>query len=155
VEKDMNSKATRIVILILAIFAAVKAVAAEPYRYSDSWRAWNISAREAYIEGVFDGVLQGFTVTLTTVAPDKAAQTPVPPEIKKTIEALVGRYAINEIQSVITDLYEDPSNAFISTRDMYFLAIDKLKGKDIRNSLLEARKSGMVVHRLYENMRRK
>jgi hypothetical protein len=151
----MNSKATGIVILSLFIFAAVKAVAAEPYRYSDSWRAWNISAREAYIQGVFDGTFQGFTVTLMTVAPDRAAQTPVAPEITKTIEALFGRYAINEIQSVITDLYEDPSNGFIPTRDMFFLAGDKLKGKDIRNGLLEARKRGMDVHRLYENMRRK
>jgi hypothetical protein len=65
------------------------------------------------------------------------------------------RYAINEIQSVITDLYEDPSNGFIPTRDMFFLASDKLKGKDIRNALLEARKKGKVVHQLYEDMRRK
>jgi hypothetical protein len=82
-DKDMNSKATGIVFIIFFIFAAAKAVAGEPYRYSDSWRSWNISAREAYIEGVFDGIIQGFTVTLATVTPDKAAQTPVPAEIKK------------------------------------------------------------------------
>jgi len=149
-----NSKLkTSAAILLMFIFAKT-AVAAEPYNYADLWRSWNVVAREAYITGVVDGIAEAFFVTMTTVAPDKFAKTPVSTEVKKATDKLFVRYTRDQIRDVITDLYKDPANAFVSTLDMFFLARDKIEGKDIGKGLMEARRKAMDTHQLNENMRR-
>ena len=145
---------TGVTILLMYIFAET-AVAAEPYNYAELWRSWNIVAREAYISGVVDGIAEAFIVTMTTVAPDKVAKTPVPAEVKKTTDKLFVRYTREQIRDVITDLYKDPANGFINTLNMFFLARDKIEGKDIEKGLMEARKKTMDTHQLNEDMQRR
>lgn len=145
---------TGVAIFLMFIFAKA-AFAVEPYNYAELWRSWNIVAREAYISGVVDGIVEAFIVTMTTVAPDKMAKTPTPAEVKKTTDKLFVRYTRDQIRDVITDLYKDPANGFINTSDMFFLARDKIEGKDIATGLMEARKKTMDDHQLNEEMRRK
>lgn len=131
------------------------AVAADPYNFAELWRCWNIAAREAYIIGVVDGITEAYFVTLRTVAPDKLQKSPMPAEVKKAAERLFVRYARDQIRDVITDLYKDPANAFISTLDMFFLARDKIEGKDIAKDIMGARKKAMYIHTLNEEMKEK
>lgn len=143
------------VAFFLVFFLAKTSLAAEPYNYAELWRSWNVVARDAYISGAVDGIAEAYFVTMTVVAPSKVAKTPPPPEVKKATDKLFVRYARDQIQGVMTDLYNDPANAFIASLDMFFLARDKIEGKDIRKGLMEARKKAMDVHQLNENMRNK
>jgi hypothetical protein len=112
-------------------------------------------AREAYISSVIDGIAEAFIVIMTTVAPEKFAKTPVPAEAKKSTDKLFVRYTRNMIRDVITDLYKDPANSFITTLDMFFLARDKIEGKDIGKGLIEARKKAIDTYQLNEDIRRR
>jgi len=143
---------TGIAIFLLFLFAKT-ALAAEPYNYAELWRSWTIVAREAYITGVVDGIAEAYIVTITTVAPDKFLKTPAPTEVKKTTDKLFVRYTRDQIRDVMTDLYKDPANAFISTLDMFFLSRDKIEGKDVGKGLMEARKKAIDTHQLNESMR--
>ena len=145
---------TGVAILLMLAFSKT-AIATEPYDYAELWRSWNVAAREAYISGVVDGIAEAFVVTMATIAPDKFAKTPAPAEVKKTTDKLFVRYTRDQIRDVISDLYKDPANGFISTSDMLFLARDKIEGKDIGKGLMEARKKAMDTHQLNEDMRRR
>jgi len=43
------------------------------------------------------------------------------------------------VENVISDLYEDPANAYIPIEEIYILALRKLKGESIESSLRELR----------------
>ena len=145
---------TGIVIFFMLIFSKT-ALATEPYNYAELWRSWNIVAREAYISGVVDGIAEAFIVTLRNLASDKLGKSPTPAGVKKTTEKLFVRYTKNQIRDVMTDLYKDPANGFINKVDMFFLARDKIEGKDIGKGLIKARKKAMEIHQLSEYMQRK
>jgi hypothetical protein len=49
-------------------------------------------------------------------------------------------FGIEAISKVMTDLYKDPANTYISEDYMYFLAIQRLKGEDVELLLRKARK---------------
>ena len=92
---------------------------------------------------------------MTTVAPDKLAKASSSPHVKKIRGKLFVRYTRDQIRNVTSDLYKDPANAFISTLDMFFLARDKIEGKDVEIGLMEARKKAMDIHQLNDDMQRK
>jgi hypothetical protein len=130
------------------------AAAADPYNYAANWKLWNIQTREAYIDGLVDGVAEAYRVTSTNMAADKLLKNPEPPELKKTRDRLFVRYTRDQVRDVITDLYKDPSNAFISTSEMFFLARDRIEGKDVSGAIMEARKQALDNHTLNEKMKR-
>ncbi len=70
------------------------------------------------------------------------------PDMKKVSDHLFVRYTRDQIQEVITDLYKDPANAFICTLDMFFLARDKIEGKDITKGTMEARRKAIETHEM-------
>jgi hypothetical protein len=54
---------------------------------------------------------------------------------------------------VITNLYKDPANSYVLFGDMVYIARDSLKGIDITDALLKARKHAIATYEL--NKRRK
>jgi hypothetical protein len=150
-----NMKLKTFIILLFAIILVKPVATAQAYNYAELWRSWDISAREAYISGVFDGITEAYFVTMKNIAPNKLLKTPEPVEVKKIREKLFVQYTRDQMRDVITDLYKDPANAVISTLDMFFLARDKIEGKDIRIGLAEARKKAMDMHQLDKDKRRK
>lgn len=145
----------RSVALLLLVFGMAPASATEPFNSAALWHSWDNVARDAYIEGVVDGIAEAFITTMTTVAPKKLRNDPTPPEVKKVTDKLFVRHTRNQIQDVMTDIYKDPANSFISTLDVFFLARDKIEGRDIGKDTMEARKKAMERHELNEKMRNK
>ena len=143
------------IIIFFLLILMKTALAADPYNYAGLCRSWDIVAREAYISGVVDGIAEAYIVTLTTVVPNSFSKGPESPEVKKAREKLFVRYTRDQIRDVITDLYKDPANAFISTLDMFFLARDKIEGKDTAKGIMDARKKAMDIHKLNEEMKGK
>ena len=144
---------TSVIFFIIFIIAITSGISG-PYNYAELWRSWSIVAREAYISGVTDGIAEAYFVTMGTVAPEKIFKTPVPADVKEVRDKLFVRYTRDQIRDVITDLYKDPANSFITTLDMFFLARDKIEGKDIGKGLMEARKKAMDNYQLNKDMRR-
>lgn len=140
---------------VLLLMLLSTAAVADPYNYADLWKVWSTTAREAYIDGVTDGISEAYVLTMTTIAQDKLLKKPEPPRVAKLRERLFIRDTRGQICDVITDLYRDPANAFISSLDMFFLARDKIEGKDITKGLMEARKKAMENYRIEEKMKSK
>lgn len=138
------------VAIFLMFIVAKTALATEPYNYAERWHSWNVVTREAYISGAVDGIAEAFIVTMTTVAPGKFSIGPVTGAVGKAMDKLFVRYTRDQIGDVITDLYKDPANGFITTIDMFFLARDKIEGKDIAKGIMEARKKALDTHKLNE-----
>ena len=73
--------------------------------------------------------------------------------MKKAGDRLFVRYTRDQVREVITDLYKDPANAFIRTLDMFFLARDKIEGKETAKGIMEARKRAIETHEYNEKIR--
>lgn len=136
------------------LLAASPVFTAEPYNYAELWRSWNASAREAYVSGVVDGIAESHLKTLSATAPHLIGNDAPPPDLKKVKDRLFVRYTRDQIVPVMSDLYKDPSNAYVSTLNALFLARDKIEGKDISTGLMAARKDAMEIHRLIEIQRK-
>ena len=128
---------------------------AAPYNYADLWKVWSTTAREAYIDGVTDGITEAYFLTMMTVAQNKILKNPESSEVTTVRERLFVRDTRGQISDVITDLYKDPANAFVASLDMFFLARDKIEGKDIVKGLMDAREKAMVNHRINEELKNK
>ena len=63
--------------------------------------------------------------------------------IEETLNSIVSQKYPNleVIRDIMTDLYKDPANTYISFKNMIFIAKDKLSGKPIEDKLIEERKS--------------
>jgi len=94
------------------------------YNWGKLWNSWDNTARNIYLLGYTDGLDYGGMIgsnnlTVTTLGFD--------PEV---------------IIPVITDLYNDPSNTFISLQAMPIIAYAKLKGYSFVGELIESAKKG-------------
>ena len=94
------------------------------YNWGKLWNGWNDKARDIYLLGYTDGLdyggMIGFnSLTVTTLGFDPKVIIPV-----------------------ITDLYTDPSNTFISLQAMTIIAYAKLKGYSFVGELIESAKKG-------------
>jgi len=150
----MTRKCLLVSVLWLMVLNTI-AVAADPYDYAARWRLWSVSAQEAYVEGLTDGVAEAYFVIMENIGQDMVLKKPEPPQVTKVRERLFVRDTGNHVREVISDLYKDPANAYISSLDMFFLARDKIEGKDITKATLDARKKAMETHRLNEQMKNK
>lgn len=94
------------------------------YNWGKLWNGWDDKARDIYLLGYADGLDYGSMIgsnslTVTSLGFD--------PEV---------------IIPVITDLYNDPSNTFISLQAMTIIACVKLKGYSFMGELIESAKKG-------------
>ena len=136
--------------LIMTLFILMSlstAAVAAPYNYANLWMVWSATSREAYIDGVTDGIAEAYFLTTVT--------KPESPKLVKFREKLFVRDTRGQIADVITDLYKDPANAYIQSLKMFFIARDKIEGKDISMEIMEARKSAIENHKLNEKMKSK
>lgn len=148
-------RAAAILLLISLACLVDRSFAAEPYDYAALWRSWDLTAREAYITGVVDGMAHAYIETTTSLAPDKLRSPNPPREVAELREKLFVRYTRTQLREVVTDLYGDPANSLIRPLDVLLLARDKIEGKNIEDSLIKARARAMETHRLNEEMRQR
>jgi hypothetical protein len=103
-------------------------------KYSEAWSNASHEIRMAYLEayqsGVWDAVIIG-TFHIQTKCPH-SEQLNMMNQIK---EQLFTTIDYDTIIKVITDLYRDPANTYISWAQMLRLAKQKLEGKDIKEYL--------------------
>ena len=104
----------------------------EPINSAKPWKSWSSSDRLLYLWGFQDGSLHSFN------QPDPIDET-TKQTLQKTLQKTALRYDLSQIRDVMTRLYSDPANAYISLSAMVYVARDILDGKNSEELLTNAR----------------
>lgn len=149
-------RSLRVVACILILDGtSLVARADDPYNYAEVWKGWSVEAKSAYLWGLTDGLSHAYVEAASAWLPAGEFQKHDSARVRRVDEALFLQFEASALGPVMTDLYGDPANAFIKFRDMAELARDKLKGSDIQERLLKARKWAVEEHRLMEQIKKK
>jgi len=145
-----------IVIATVLILNGV-AIGSDPYNYAELWNSWSVVTKNAYLDGLTDGIIYGSTeshikYTGTNKADIKSKDFQ---KFQKALQETVLYFENDSLIKVIDELYKDSSNSFISWRDVAVLARDKLKGKSIEQSLIKARQMAIQLHEINEKQKTK
>lgn len=100
------------------------------FNYGRLWKSWSDSVRSVYLEGFIDGHSDTFFKMSFSIPADKREQ------LKK---ATFTFYEDDVLRDVISDLYKDPANSFITFSAMVYIARDRLDGNDIEERLKHSR----------------
>jgi len=114
-----------IVICIIFVLLANNISANDKYNWGKLWNGWDDKARDIYLLGYTDGLDYGGMIGSNSV----------------TVTSL--GFEPKVIIPVITDLYSDPSNTFISLQAMTIIAYEKLKGCSFLGELIESAKTAL------------
>ena len=102
----------------------------ELVNYGREWNAWSNGSRSIYLEGFVDG--QSHTYLLL--------QNDLPAERREPLRLQTFTfYESSALRDVMTSLYSDPANTYVSYDSMVYIARDKLGGKDVEAALRNAR----------------
>jgi hypothetical protein len=128
----------------------------EMYNFAQWWSNLSVQAKHSYIDGVKDAVPRTYLSALNEWIPkDEQYKTSESERVSIVRRAVfLMRFTSASIVLVMTDLYKDPSNMFIDTIDMVYVARDKLNGENIEGRLTDARKAAVKNHELNEKMKR-
>lgn len=142
-----------IIVFCLFSFMEISCLAKEPHNYGKIWNSWSDYIRSIYIMGLKDGLQK--QVTLPFIAQLKIEEKDVFDKFLKDSEVVKTEEKGNRIlwdfimfddeaiRNVMTDLYKDPANTYISFYDMGGIAYRKLKGESIELLLRELREEAL------------
>ncbi len=143
-----NYTVKKIAFVIFMTFCVMStALTGEMFSYGKYWSLLPPLARSAYLDGVMDGSGYAYFEAAAEWLPSgELTKKPEPAsvvKVRKKVFLMVNRDSIIE---VMTDLYRDPANTFIDTKDILFIARDKLLGKSIDDRLVSARKQAVEFY---------
>jgi hypothetical protein len=157
-----------IIIFIIAVCLlcstwGISCLAQEPVNYGKMWNSWSDYMRNIYIMGLKDGLQK--QITLPFIAQLIIEEKDVFDKYLKDSEVVKTEEKGNRIlwdfimfddeaiRNVMTDLYKDPANTYISFYDMSGIAYRKLNGDYIEPLLKELRKNIMLRQRILKNLK--
>ena len=161
-----------IIVICLLSFMEISYFAEKLFNYGETWNSMSenekgvyliatqsalfesITAFGDYIVSYFKDKDKGLSVYYEEITTEREfdfylERIEIFPDISnyciKYLESLGFKFdfSLGAIIKVITDLYKDPANTYISVASMYLLAGRKLKGEDIEPLLQEARKKAL------------
>jgi hypothetical protein len=127
--------------LSIVIFFTILSRAQERYNYADTWKNWNDYTRYVFLWGFQVGGSAVHVEALNNwIAQDEWLTDRPSPRVEKVRNKVALFFDLEIIRDVIKELYKDPSNSFIPFSKMIFLSRDKLRGDNIDEAILSARK---------------
>jgi hypothetical protein len=134
--------------ILLALCAIPDVVRAEEmFNYGRYWLQLPSVARSAYVDGIVDGGGHAYFEAAAAWLPSgEATKKPESERVGKVRKKVFIMVDESTIIPVMTDLYKDPANIFINTKDMLYIARDKLLGEKIDERLISARKASVELH---------
>lgn len=115
-----------LLILAIVIFMfPVSIKASESISYGSQWKSWSVDVRKVYIQGFLDGMFHVIEVA-------KHQDVTLPGGTLFCVEAPA-------LYEYLAELYDNPDNASIDYTTMFYLARDKMIGRDISEPLIMAR----------------
>jgi len=173
----MKNIARILTIIILLVLASNIYATAEPYNYREVWNSWTDYQRYIYLWGFKDARENIGLITIAGIIKEfMGGKVLSIYELKEIINltseidllepnASITDYEelnvsfkppdLKVIRDIMTDLYKDPANAYISFENMIFIAIKKLKGEKVESILEEKRKSVIKSEELIEKLLKK
>lgn len=101
------------------------------------WLAISSATRMWWVEGFTDGQSHSFLAWEAETKPSAAKR-------EEMRQQLFPMYGPDVLADVMTSIYEDPANTFISRTAMLYVAKAKLSGKDIEGMLRHSRQVDCV-----------
>ena len=129
--------------LLLISFFILKPqiVAQDRYNYADVWNGWDNYTRYVYLWGFLDGGDATYGIAGEYwINEGDWFKEPELPKVKIVREKTHLFFDLKVIREVITELYKDPANSYITFTKVIYIARDKLKGDNIEESIRQARK---------------
>ena len=161
----MKNRILLLVLFIIAFcllsFMEISCLAQEPYNYGKIWNSWSDYTRSIYIMGLKDGLQKHITFSFLTRL--MMEERDIFNKCLRDTEVVKTEMAGNKIlwdfimfddeaiRNVMTDLYKDPANTYISFYDMSGIAYRKINGDSIEPLLKELRKNIMLRRRILKN----
>ncbi|MFZ5760240.1 MAG: hypothetical protein ACOY32_11510 [Thermodesulfobacteriota bacterium] len=138
-------KITRPLVLALVLLSCSPLFAAdEPFNHGRQWTQASIPEKTHYMEGYQAGYTMGvmnatkqFMPTATEADKEKAYKT----ASMIFAERRLGADMLATVILTMDQLYKDPANTFIDKGIMLELALDKIRGRDINEDLVQQRKA--------------
>jgi hypothetical protein len=139
--------------LVSFILTNINIYAQERYNYAEVWKGLDDYTRYVYLWGFVDGVSETYvTASLNWLRNEELYTNPELPKVKKVRERMFLVFDLEVVRDVITGLYKEPANSFISFSSMALLARDKLRGDDIEDLLREERKAANETYLLNKKL---
>ena len=149
----------RKLMVFIVMFLVLNGIASagDPYNYAEVWNSWSVITKNAYLDGLTDGIIYGSTNSHTKyIGTNKAdIKSKDFQKFQKALQETVLYFENDSLIKVIDELYKDSFNSFISWREIAVLARDKLKGKSIEESLTKARQMAIQLHELNEKEKKR
>ena len=117
-------------VLLLALPGGSQDDRQHRFNYGQMWNTWNNFVRTVYLNGFVDGQSHTF-FQMSDDLSEKRRE-----ELRKVTFTF---YDTDVLRDVISDLYKDPANSFITVNAMIYIARDKLDGKTIDERLRYSR----------------
>ena len=113
-------------------------------RYGAVWPSLPYSAKQMYIEGYTDGLVQGITdATFGPIAKKESLDADL---LTKTIQMHSPRAIADEdvLIRVMDEIYSDPSNMYVNYNSVLDISTRKIAGDPIEALLVKYRKMGQA-----------
>lgn len=109
--------------------------------FSATWRGYGQMAQVFYVQGFIEGEINGNNDATTAL--EAKGLVGVAEWRDTTLES--AGIMVGTVVKVMSDLYEDPANAYIPFAQMFYIARAKLKGQSIEESLTASRARALSV----------
>lgn len=110
----------------------------EPVNHGKEWSVMSNAARTAYLQGLVAGIYRT-NRTLLNLIPEARRE-----EFRKKIFLM---YDADVLRDVMTKLYSDPTNSYITPEALAYIARDMLDGVDVESIIRSARLSERTYHK--------
>ncbi|MDD5606839.1 MAG: hypothetical protein PHN37_03205 [Candidatus Pacebacteria bacterium] len=172
------SKLLFFIIFLILILSTSLSASGQSYNYREVWNSWTDYQRYIYLWGFQDAreficydicdIIQEFLgseqlsiyelvkiINLTNKIDLLEINANIVDYEELNLSIDTDSPDLKAIRDVMTDLYKDPANTYISFEKMIFFAIDKLSGESIENRLEEERKSIKESEKKYQELLKK
>jgi len=140
-------------VLILIFVLNIFSLAQDRYIYAETWDNYT---RYVYLWGFLDGGNSTYDIAADNwLKEGDLLKKPELPKVKAAREKAFLFFNLKINRDVITDLYKEPSNSFIPFDEIVLIACDKLRGDDIEEALIIARKKAYEGYLLLKEINEK
>ena len=139
----MTQRPTRLVLALALALLGFRADAQELpanaawVNSGQEWATMTVLARAWYVKGFQEGTGYAFNKTVGFLIDRQGSVKDS--EIEPLRLATMTEHDASVLADLVTDLYRDPANTYITHAAMIYIARDKLNGKDTEPLLREAR----------------
>ncbi len=143
-----------LILIIVFLLLCPSLVLAEQERptFSKHWQSFTINEKNLYLRAHNVGEINIF-IAVKALMPE-----PLDKSLSDKLWQLYTEMHINfdvigvtVLSNVVSELYNDPANAYVAIGEMARIARDKIQGKSVDDKLLKARREAQISYESYQD----